>query len=268
MTRLFIPLIFLLPCVLLADDELPQEVPRPAIESYRHVATTPFIAKPEGITGDYRKMVVSPQTLPDPLLRYQLNVFAIEKESGNAYPLYVAALANFNNVLNQTQQQVYQSEEYRKLDPTDADDRRTMDQLRFKAFPVYQHWSREQYTEISAGDEERIYRSRSLDSVFQLLERASRRTHYDWSDDYKYAGIATMLPHIQESRELARYLASKANWEIRNGKYNEAIRTIRVGLALGDHLLEPHPPTWLVGMLVGIAIKGGMYEQLRSFIAL
>jgi len=252
-------LLFLIPLTLLASD-LPQEVPRPAIESYRHVGVTPFVAKPEGINGQYRKMTLSPQTLPDPLLRYQLNVFALEKETGNAYPLYVAALARYNEILNQTMQGVYRSEAYQALDPSESEYQRDVDRLRFKAFPVYQHWGRDAHTEITPEDEERLYRN--LNEVFQFMERASRRTYYDWSDRYEYRGIATLLPQVQEARELARYLASKANWEIRHGRYNDAIRTIRVGLALSDHILEAQPPTYLVGMLVGIAIKGIMQEQL------
>ena len=252
-------LIFLLPITLFASD-LPQEVPRPAIESYRHIAEPPFVQRPEGINGTYRKMTISPQTLPDPLLRYQLNVFSLEKETGNAYPLHVAALASYNRIFNRAMQGVYRSEAYRALDPTDNDDRREMQRLEFKAFPVYQHWHRDWYTEIAPEDEERLYRN--LDEVFQLMERASRRTYYDWSDRHEYRGIATLLPQIQEARELARYLGSKANWEIRNGRYNDAVRTIRVGLALGDFMLETQPPTSLVGTLVGIAINGMMHEQL------
>ncbi|MCL2711305.1 MAG: hypothetical protein FWE95_10530, partial [Planctomycetaceae bacterium] len=253
-------LIFTLTLPLLAS-ELPQEVPRPAIDSYRHILTTPFVAAPEGISpGWYRKFSISPQTLPDPLLRYQLNVFSLEKETGNAYPLYVAALARYNETLNRAMQGVYRSEAYRALDPTDGEDRQEMRRLEFKAFPVYQHWGREAYAEITPEDEERLYRN--LNEVFQLMERASRRTYYDWSDRYEYRGIATLLPQVQEARELARFLASKANWEIRNGRYNDAIRTIRVGLALSDHILEATPPTYLVGMLVGIAIRHIAYEQL------
>jgi len=260
MSRLLIPLIFLFPFILLASDELPQEIPRPAIESYRHVQTVPFVQKPKDITGQYRKITISSQTLPDPLLRYQLNVFSLEKETGNAYPLHVAALASYNSIFNQDMHRVFQTAEYKKLDLDSDGVQQEIDRLRFRAFPMYQRWGRELYTEITPEDEERLYRS--LDEVYQLMEKASRRTYYDWSDRYEYRGIGTLLPQIQEARELARYLGSKANWEIRNGKYNEAIKTIRVGLALGDHILEATPPTYLVGMLVGIAIKGMMYEQL------
>ena len=252
-------LIFLVPITLLASD-LPQEVPRPAIESFRNMEVPPFVERPEGITGTYRRMTISPQTLPDPLLRYQLNVFSLEKETGNAYPLYVAALARLNEVYHQTMERLRRTEPYRRLDFDNAEDRQEMRRLQFKAFPVYLRYPNSDHAEITPEDEERVYRN--LNEVFQFMERASRRTYYDWSDRHEYRGIATLLPQIQEARELARYLGSKANWEIRNGRYNDAIRTIRVGFALSDHILEAHPPTYLVGMLVGIAIKGVMQEQL------
>ncbi|MCL2005064.1 MAG: hypothetical protein FWG73_02760 [Planctomycetaceae bacterium] len=255
MKRLLFLLLFALPFTLLGE-----EVPRPAVDTFRPIPPSWPSERPEGVTGSYRKLTVSPQLLPDPMLRYRLNIFATEKETGNAYPLHLAAQKEFNSRLEQAMRGLYPSDEYLNLEPEKRNDWRELERLRFKRFPLYFHWSRESYSEITAEDEARLYRS--LERVYSLLEKASKRTHFDWSDEYQYAGIATLLEPIQEARAISRYLASKANWEIRNGDYDSALRTIRVGLAQADHILESQPTSFLVGMLVGIAIKGAMYEQL------
>jgi hypothetical protein len=253
-------IIFLIPLTLLADDELPKLVPRPASKAYRHVQMTPYIAKPEGIKGNYIKLTVSPKALPDPLLRYRVNVFATETETGNAYPLHLAALKELNHQVDASRIQVFRSEAYRKFDPNDPDTQQARDWLLFKAFPLYSYWSNNMHTEITADEESRLYFQ--LRNVYPLLEKASKKTYFDWSDEYKFAGVATLLPVVQEARTITRYLTDKANWEIRNGKYDAAIRTIRVGLAYADHILESKPSGFLVGMLVGIACKGAMHNQL------
>jgi hypothetical protein len=205
-------------------------------------------------------LTISPKTLPDPLLRYRVNVFATEQETGNAYPLHLAALKELNRHQANARAECYRSEAYRNIDISDTEYEKERDRLLFKAFPLYSFWGNNAWTEISSDEEAQLYRR--LREVYPLLEKASKKTYYDWSDQYKYEGIATLLPTIQESREIARYLESKANWEIRNGKYDDAIKTIRVGIANADHVLESQPPSFLVGMLVGLALKGMMYNQL------
>ena len=259
MKRLLFLILFALPFTLLGE-----EVPRPASDGYRHMPSPwTFLQeqKPEGIRGDYRKLAVSPQTLPDPLLRYRVNTFAAEKESGNAYPLYLAALKEFKHHEQQAMTAFYRSDEYLNLDSEIRNNWGELARLRFKTFPLYSIAGLGKNSPaITAADEERTYRS--LQNVYSLMEKGSKRTYFDWSDEYKYEGIATRLEFIQEARTLTRYLADKANWEIRNGNYNDAVKTIRIGLAHGEHILESHPPSFLVGMLVGLALKGSMYEQL------
>ena len=259
MKRLLFLFLFTLPLPLLGDD-LPQEIPRPASDAYRHPAQVPFVQRPAGINSNYRKITVSPKMLPDPLLRYRVNTFASEQETGNAYPLFVAALKEYNKHADGTRIAHYRSEAYRSLDSDKEEDQRTMGYLLFRAFPLYSHWSRDMWTEITAEDEARLYQR--LDGVYRLMEKASKKTYFDWSDEYKFAGIATTLEPLQEARELSRYLSGKANWEIRNGNYVDAIRTIRVGLAHAEHILESRPPGFLVGMLVGLALKQMMFDQL------
>ena len=260
--HLFPLILFALPFTLLGK-ELPREVPRPANEGYRPMPMSPFIEKPEGINGDYRKLTITPKTLPDPLLRYRVNVFATEKETGNAYPLYLAALKEYNQAFQRAELSIFQSEVYRKLDISTKEGNEEWQRLRFKAFPVYSHWGDAEWTAgLTAEEETRLY-TQTLAAVYPLLEKASKKTYIDWSDQYEYRGFATLLGPLQEWRTLTRYLASKADWEIRNGRYDDAIKTIRVGLAFSDMILESKPTSFLVGTMVGIACKGIMYDQLQ-----
>jgi hypothetical protein len=255
--HILLPLFLLaLSLPLLGDDDVRKEVPRPAIEGYRNSVQR----HDQTFGGLLRKMTISPKTLPDPLLRYRLNVFATEQETGNAYPLYLAALKELNRQQASAQADCYQSEAYRELDINDAETEKERGYLVFKAFPLYSYWTDAMWAEISSEEEARLYRR--LREVYPLLEKASKKTYYDWSDEYDYKGIASSLEPIMEARNIARYLGDKANWEIRNGKYDDAIKTIRVGLAHADHVLDSQPPSFLVGMLVGLALKGMMYHQL------
>ena len=241
-----------------------QETPKkPARDSYRPYTeawgpNATHVTVPEEVRGQYLQLTVSPAKLPDPLLKYRLRLFATEKETGNAAYLYSEALAEFNKVYHRSQETVFRSEEFRSAENA------TEQQLRFKAFPLYPHWSPDSYVEITAEDEERLYSS--LNRVYELLERASHKTYYDWSDTFENKGIETLLPNIQEMRGLARYLSGKANWEIRNGQYEDAIRTIRVGLVLGEHTRDSQPFNVLVTGLVGLAIQGSMQSQLHELL--
>ncbi len=241
-----------------------EPIKKPSREGHRDVfVCTPHdeseTVMPEGITGFYEKITVAPSTFPDPLLRYRLNVMSTEKEPGNAAPLYVEALAEFNKVLNRSMEGMYQSEEYRKLDP--KKDWQTVQKLKFKRFPLYPHWSQDAYTVVSLEDERELYRN--LSEVYKRMEKASRKRYYDWNETFEFKGIATLLPNIQDARALARYLHGKADWEIRSGNYVDAVRTIRVGLTLGEHIRESSPFKVLVTELVGIAITTMFQGQIE-----
>ncbi len=244
------------------------QVEKPARDGHREAKTYSRYDKegepfPEGITAFYTRITVTPSALPDPLLRYRLNVMSTEKEPGNAAPLYVEALAELEKVRGRKMENLYKTEAYRKLDP-DKDWEAIM-KLKFKAFPLYPYWNSDHYVEITPQEEQDLYESTS--DVYRLLEKASRKRYYDWNDSFEFKGIATMLPHIQDSRTLARYLGGKADWEIRCGKYDEAVKTIRLGLALGEHIRESSPFNVLVTQLVGIAITGIFQAQIEHIVA-
>ncbi|MGL6195595.1 MAG: hypothetical protein ACRC2T_12315, partial [Thermoguttaceae bacterium] len=211
--------------------------------------------------------------LTRPLLKNRLNIIAPELESGNAAPLYAAAHAELRNRMSRATNQIYTREDYAKAQWPEhfnedgkkpAKDDNAVGKLKFKAFPIPQMFSTECHTEITPMDEEAVYGQ--LREVYKLLEKASKKRDSDWGYFLEFKGIATTLEHVQEMRELARYLSSKANWEIRNGKYDDAIKTLRIGFQLAKHLKESDFPV-LVTVFVGIAFDGMMQEQLRLLIS-
>ena len=240
----------------------------PARESFREVSDK-WNDTPE-VPGRHLKLTVTPAELPYPLLKYRLNTYVTEMESGNAAPLYSEAFSLLCQREARALDGVYQSEEYARAQwpklfgeerPKGAEAWDATGKLKFKAFPIPAHWGQALWTEIDATVEEQLY-THNLRQVFHLIEKASKKRDCDWGYIIERKGIATMLEHIQQMRELARFLQGKANWEISNGKFDDAVKTIRLGLRLSEHVKTSESP-FLVTELVGIAIQGIMTSELH-----
>jgi hypothetical protein len=143
--------------------------------------------------------------------------------------------------------------------PEDKIDAEAVEKLRFNAFPLKPNYTKV-YDVVTPEQEERLFHA--LNGVYILIEKASKKRECDWSYRRELKGIATLLPEVQGIRGLARYLQGKANWEIRNGKYDDAIKTIRLGFRMTEHLEQSDFPC-LVTLLVSAAIKGVMMGQIQ-----
>ncbi len=100
--------------------------------------------------------------------------------------------------------------------------------------------------------------------VFEELDYGSRCEWCDWQipiHDHEFYSI--QLPDIQSARALARLLAAQARLQIANGKYENAVRTFRMGYALARHVSQG--PTLIQG-LVGCTIVGMTSYQVETFI--
>ena len=75
------------------------------------------------------------------------------------------------------------------------------------------------------------------------VERAAARDHCDWNmiERLRLGGVGTLLPELQRLRDLSRLLRLRAHIEIAEGKFDDAVATIRVGLVLGRN--TPQGPT-------------------------
>lgn len=97
------------------------------------------------------------------------------------------------------------------------------------------------------------------------LDRAALCDHCDWglTERLRRHGIATLLPEIQRLRELSRLVRVRAHLEIAEGKFDDAVVSIRTGLMLGRNAAQG--PT-LINALVGIAITNLMLEQAEFLV--
>lgn len=245
-----------------ADGAVYSTIEMPARKQYRK----PYDSWSGGMTPDrefqrHVKIMVSPAKFPYPLLKYRLHMDSTELESGNAAPLYAQALAEYEKICAEAEKNWYASKEYFELKKSGASEDKILDEL-FRAVPLKNAWPYNSFPKsVSPEEEAKFYKS--MAPVYQLLEKAARMRNADWSDGMEAKGIATLLPHVNNMRRLARYLGGKADWEIRKGKYEDAVKTLRIGIAMGNHVAMGNPHT-LVGMLVGIAIQGIMQDQIMT----
>ncbi|MDR1484049.1 MAG: hypothetical protein LBT09_04410 [Planctomycetaceae bacterium] len=264
---LFIAAILLIPQLLPAQsDSLAQK--KPAISTHRELITN---YKQELNTGNstwrpilYNKLTISPQKLDTPLLKYRINTFPSETEYENAYTFYCDAIKTYNELRTRALSHVWKSEEYNSAYTKNNLEKQS--QLEYNAFPPHATYvSHEKLIPVDAETEKQIYKT--LNKVYVLLEKGSRCRIYNWAEFNEVNGIATVFQFAVDARMLAGYLRFKADWEIRNGNFTDAIQTIRVGLALGNHIKSATPQSSLVELLVGIAIENMMTTQLFHLVS-
>ncbi|HVA49090.1 MAG TPA: hypothetical protein VNH11_22195 [Pirellulales bacterium] len=99
-------------------------------------------------------------------------------------------------------------------------------------------------------------------SVLQEVELATLREECDWQMPVRERiPYSIMLPELQELRNIARLLAAKARLGIAEGRYDDAVASLRMGYAVARHAARG--PT-LIHALVGIAIANIMTNQIRE----
>ena len=133
----------------------------------------------------------------------------------------------------------------------------------------------EKWMDIPLGDpREKAYREKELALAKGIgilrpgglsdMERAARFESCDWQLPIREGNyIATLLPELQQCRAYGRLLTAKAHLEIAEGRYDEAVRTLQTGYALGRHVAQS--PT-LVSALVGVTIAGMMSHEVQQLI--
>src|SRR5262249_6778260 len=97
------------------------------------------------------------------------------------------------------------------------------------------------------------------------IDLAARREYCDWqlTERVKKEGIGLLLPDVQSFRQFAVFIAYRARLQIAAGQYDQAIYTLRTGMAMGRHVAEA--PTF-INALVGMAISRIMLKQLEDLI--
>ncbi|MDR2170074.1 MAG: hypothetical protein LBP59_08030 [Planctomycetaceae bacterium] len=214
----------------------------------------------------YQKVTISPQKFTSPFLKYRLNVLPSETEYDNARIFYVEAAKKFDEIYNLRLRSFWQSKDYAEL--SEKYDYDKIRQLEFKRFPLYSYYGEKNATEpITPKDEEDLYKD--LKPVYKLLEKGSYSRSYNFSTEKNLSvkKLNILLNEVQTVREMGRYLHDKADWEIRNGKFDDAIKTIKTGFALGNHVKQTASNGTFMNVLVGIAINNVMYSQLFHLVS-
>jgi hypothetical protein len=182
---------------------------------------------------------VDPAPESRPALRYRLVTEYGDETPGNAVPYYYRALVQFLDGRRELMKQYYDNE---------------------------QTWLEGPIQDLPRDDVRKFLDQFS--SIFDQLAVASRRETVDWDwrmrDLRGVEPISFLLAEIQEARSLARLLRLKARLEIAEGRYEDALDTLRTGYALARAVAEP--PT-LINALVGVAISSIMHAELRELIA-
>ncbi|SIO66913.1 hypothetical protein SAMN05444166_8270 [Singulisphaera sp. GP187] len=99
--------------------------------------------------------------------------------------------------------------------------------------------------------------------VLNEIELGAIRTTCDWEFDLRKEGIELLLPEIQEMRALARLVKVRTRLEILDGKTDEAMRWIQIGLVMGRHVSQG---PIVIQALVGVAIDTVMIDCLIDLI--
>ncbi len=103
--------------------------------------------------------------------------------------------------------------------------------------------------------------------AFEDLREAASREECNW--DWRLEDITGpknfffILDEVQRSRGLARWLAVKARLEIAEGRYADAVETLRIGYQFARDLGKI--PSIIPG-LVGLAITSILDDQVHALI--
>ena len=185
------------------------------------------------------KLAVTPAPAPSPALRYSLTPEYLDLQPGNSVPFY-----------------------YRAVLAT-----KTGDPDRWKPFhdnQTYDVW----FGPLDGfpKDEVKTFLAQ-FQPVFDQVEVAANREETDWDWNLKQLQgpetVQFLMEEIQESRTVARLLFLRARVEILEGRFEDAIRTLRIGYRLGRDVARP--PT-LINGLVGIAIASHMNRALIDLV--
>ena len=184
--------------------------------------------------GDPIPLAVSPAAAPKPSLKYRLYPDRRDLTPGNAATLYYRAMASFveNPALLKEIREPYWSE-WLETPLKDL----PMDQVR-----------------------EKLALARNL---LHEIEVASRCKDCDWQIEDRPEGIGLLLPEVQGFRNVAVVLAVRTRFEIAQGKWDDAVRSLRIGYTVGRHMGQG--PT-LIHVLVGGAVARIMDGQLETLI--
>lgn len=177
------------------------------------------------------KMTVTPAAEPEPALKHRLILREIDEKAGDASSMYYRAILASQNVTKQLKDKYGDAFEDAIGDWSHGDV--PVDKIRDAAAIIEQS------------------------AVISNLREAARRRTCDWGFEAQSISgpdlYMFLLPEMQESRQLSRFLAGRARVAIADGRYDDALETLRINVKMArDVAVEP----FLVCGLVGVAEAG------------
>jgi hypothetical protein len=175
---------------------------------------------------DVRTFELTPLAPPIPALKYEFSYdIGADRLAGNGAQLYQDAILLMGPAGNEQSQ---------------------------KALDAYQSQDSQAFQSLAD----------SLDNpgLLQELDLAARRENCIWEPPLHEMGPQTLLPHLAPMAQgLTRWLKVRALRQIELGKTDDAIKTLRIGYSMSEHV--GHEPT-LVSALVSLRITTQMNDAL------
>ncbi|MCU0704650.1 MAG: hypothetical protein MUF18_11795 [Fimbriiglobus sp.] len=192
-------------------------------------------------------ITITPTAAPKPLSRYYLTPQYLDMQPGNSVPTFMKAFAEQRNFFSK--------------EPSDQ--REKWNQMPLADLPL---------AEIKASGcvGGLAYRKNFHDPnegvgrPLSDVDEGARLLTSDWQMwfNIRRDGIGTLLPEVQQMRELATVLKVRMRYEVKAGDFEKAAYSAATFYGLANSF-EQHPT--LIGMLVGIAIDGiglGVVEEM------
>ncbi len=180
------------------------------------------------------RLAVDPAAEPRPALKYTFLIPPSARKPGNAAPFYYRAILAYTT---------YRAGIGRLID----------------------EWTRMPLEQLPRDQVRRV-----IDgfAAYDDLREGARRERCDW--DYQLQNLDGLkviefrLEEVQDSRDVARFLAAKARLEIAEGRYADAVETMGVGYQFARDLSTT---PMIIPSLVGIAIGNILDDQAHAFFA-
>ncbi len=235
-TRLLLPLWFSLGSLAAG-----QERPAPAAPLVTELAVSPDAeAAPKRPAPMVVELAVSLAAEPTPALKQRLLPGYLDRTDENAAPIYYRALLMIENAEGAAAE----------ADP--------------KLWEMIIDWAATDPKKLP-HDEVRKTLDR-FSAARGELQFAARRAQCDWALGVRDRReiYATLLPEVQEIRNLARLTALEVRLHIAERDFPAAIKSLQVGYTLARHVTEQ---PFLISGLVGASIAQQMNDQLEALIA-
>lgn len=176
------------------------------------------------------KLTIYPAPAPRPSLKYHLLPDLKSRIRGNAAVYYGKVTAENNSTFG---------------------NRETMDK--------FERWHETPLADLRKDDA-----NMATDGIENMLYRAARCESCDWQLPIHEEEFYTiLLPEVQQTRQFAKILATRARIQIARGEFDGALRTFQSAYAMAQNVAEGET---LVNGIVGIAISNILNIQLFEFV--